>query len=72
MVNSWWINEALIGLILTRVFNVAPASNQRDKRRLSPEGVNKPCRKITQPWHENIVISWDLVKSTNCKEMAII
>jgi hypothetical protein len=72
------INEAeviihsIYWLISARVFNVAPKSNQRDKCRLSQEGANKPCRKITQPWHKNKVISWDLVKLTNCKEMAII
>jgi len=72
------INEAEViicshyWLISARVFNVAPASNQQDKHRLSSERVNKPCRKITQPWHKNIVISWDLVKLTNCKEIAII
>jgi hypothetical protein len=61
--NPYWFN-------LARIFNVAPASSQWDKHRLSLEGVNKPFRKIIQPWYGDIAISQDLVKLTNnCKEM---
>src|SRR5882672_381591 len=61
--NPYWFN-------LASIFNVAPASSQRDNHRLSLGGVNKPFRKIIQLWYGDIAISWDLVKLTNnCREM---